>query len=94
MTVEIITKSDLEEFRIKLLEEFKHLLARTEKKDEKKWLRSGEVKKLLNISTGTLQNLCINDILHPTKIGGINYYNVEEIERILQNQVPAKLKRH
>lgn len=91
MAVEIITKDDLEEFRVKLLEELKHLLVREEKKSEEKWLRSHKVKVLLNISTGTLQNLCLNNVLHPTKIGGINYYNAEEIENLLKNNHPDKL---
>lgn len=86
MAVEIITKDDLEQFRIKLVEELKSLIIKTEKKDQKKWLRSQEVRKLLNISAGTLQNLCLNDVLHPTKIVGLNYYSAEEIEKLLENK--------
>ena len=85
MAVEIITKDDLEQFRIKLIDELKGLLGKAEKQEEKKWLRSKEVRKLLNISTGTLQNLCLNKILHPTKIVGINYYSFDEIKKLLPN---------
>jgi hypothetical protein len=42
-------------------------------KPEKKWLKSSEVKKMLGISPGTLQNLRINGMLPFTKIGGLSF---------------------
>jgi hypothetical protein len=36
----------------------------------KQWLKSVDVRKMLNISPGTLQNLRINGTLRYTKIGG------------------------
>jgi len=83
MAVEIVTKEDLEAFRIKLIDEIKEVILSLEKPTEKRWLRSHEVKKLLQISTGTLQNLGISGTLRPVKIGGINFYKMEEIEAIL-----------
>ena len=54
----------------------------------KKWLKSTEVRKLLGISPGTLQNLRINGTLPYSKIGGVIYYDHEEIQNILaQNRV-------
>jgi len=50
----------------------------------KEWIRSAEVRRLLNISGGTLQNLRINGTLQYTKIGGIMYYKLEDIERLLE----------
>ena len=40
-------------------------------------------KTVLQISPGTLQNLRINGTLPYTKIGGIIYYDTEEIQEIL-----------
>ena len=60
------------------------------KKEEqpKKWLKSSEVKSLLRISPGTLQNLRINGTLTYTKIGGIIFYSYEEILKVMeQNKV-------
>lgn len=73
MEVEILTKQDLEDFRAKLLTDLMLLLSAKEQAPaaEKKWLRSHEVKKMLSISTGTLQNLGMSGTLHPKKIGGI-----------------------
>ena len=77
-----ITKEDLQQFKIELLEGIKELLlVRTTQ--QKLWLRTSEVKELLNISSGTLQNLRINGTLSYTKIGGLLYYNYKDIEKLL-----------
>ena len=63
---------------------------KTSSKEErpKKWLKSSEVKSLLRISPGTLQNLRINGTLTYTKIGGIIFYSYEEILKVMeQNKV-------
>lgn len=81
MQVEFISKEDLKVFKGELLEEIKQL---TQSGQSKKWLKSNEVRKLLNISPGTLQNLRINGTLRYTKIGGMMYYKLEEIYQILE----------
>lgn len=83
MATEIITTDDLREFKLELLEEFKRLLKDHGAQPSKKWLKSPEVRKLLGISPGTLQNLRINGTLPYTKIGGILYYDNEDIQKIL-----------
>lgn len=54
MPVEIITKEDLNHFRIQLLDDLKHILNQ-KSPQQKEWLKSPEVRKLLRISPGTLQ---------------------------------------
>jgi len=55
-------------------------------------LRSPEVREMLDISPGTLQNLRINGTLPYTKIGGVIYYAYEDIVKVLQaNRVHNKL---
>lgn len=84
MAIAIITKEDLHQFRIELLESIETLLR--EKKTEKKlWLRTSEVRKLLNISAGTLQTLRINGTLSYSKIGGTLFYNYNDIEKLLMD---------
>ena len=85
MEIEIITKEDLQLFRIQLLNDLKSLM-HIEPEQDKKYLRSCEVRKLLNISPGTLQNLRITGTLNPVKIGGIFYYSTAEIEALLHNK--------
>lgn len=83
MSVEIITKEDLQLFRLQLLQDLKSLLEAKAQPVEKRWLRSSEVRKLLRISPGTLQNLRIGGRLHPSKVGGMLYYREEEIHGLL-----------
>lgn len=83
MSVEIVTKDDLVEFRNLLLEDFKNILNAKPSK-QKEWLKSSEVRKLLNISPGTLQNIRINGILSFTKIGSIFFYSYSDIETLLE----------
>jgi hypothetical protein len=82
MAISIITKEDLQQFKIELLEGIEILL-KGKTTEQKLWLRSSEVKKLLNISSGTLQNLRINGTLSYSKIGGSLYYNYKDIQKLL-----------
>lgn len=85
MAISIITKEDLQQFKIELLEGIEMLL-KGKTTEQKLWLRSSEVKKLLNISSGTLQNLRINGTLSYSKIGGSLYYNYKDIQKLLTDK--------
>lgn len=84
MAIEVLTKEDLYEFRTVLLKDIKEIL-QTKPSETKQWLKSTEVRKLLNISPGTLQTLRINKTLSYTRVGGIIYYAHQDIEKLLQN---------
>ncbi|MEC4004849.1 helix-turn-helix domain-containing protein [Flavobacterium sp. SUN052] len=89
MAVEIITREDLNEFRILLLNDLNKII-QSKPNQTKQWLKSNEVRKLLNISPGTLQNLRINGTLTYTKIGGIMFYDNSDIDKLLnRNKVNA-----
>ncbi|MFD1162062.1 helix-turn-helix domain-containing protein [Hwangdonia seohaensis] len=79
---QLVTKRDLLNVVNALLTELK-----TIKKEDKpaQWLKSSEVRKLLRISPGTLQNLRINGTLNFKRIGGIIYYKYEDIQNMLEN---------
>jgi hypothetical protein len=85
MAATIITVEDLKEFKIELLEQIKKIVESQNTASIKKWLKSTEVRKLLNISPGTLQNLRINGTLSYTKIGGTIYYANQDIDKVLEN---------
>jgi hypothetical protein len=82
MNVELVTREDLRRLE-DLLNEIKQIV-QPGQSQPKKWLKSSEVRKMLNISPGTLQNLRINGILHFTRIGSIMYYKLEDINKILE----------
>ena len=83
MNVELVTKDDLKELENNLLNAIKQII-NPGQGEVKKWLKSVEVRKLLNISPGTLQNLRINGTLRYTKIGCIMYYKLEDINKVLE----------
>jgi len=68
MTNELLTREDLQQFRMQLLSELKEVLQQS-KQSTKQWLKSSEVRKMLGISDGTLQNLRITRSLPYTKLG-------------------------
>jgi len=86
MPAQIVTTDDLMEFKVELLESFKKLLKENSGQPVKKWLKSYEVRKILSISPGTLQNLRINGTLPFTKIGGVIYYDYADIQEMLQSR--------
>lgn len=86
MAAEIITTDDLREFKLELLNDFKRLLKEQSGHPNKKWLKSFEVKKLLAVSPGKLQQLRINGTLPYTKIGSVMYYDYEDIQKMLSNK--------
>jgi hypothetical protein len=78
---QLITKGDLVEFKNTLISELKEIISHNP--EPKKWLRSAEVKKVLKISSGTLQNLRINGTLNYTKVGSIMYYKYDDLKQML-----------
>jgi len=90
MAAEIITREDLQEFGERLLNQMKALLGGDSTEEQKKFLKSYQVKNLLKISDNTLQNLRQNGTIPFTKIGGILYYNYEDIMKVLRGEVKAK----
>ena len=81
MAAEIITKEDLQEFREQLLQDIKQLLG-TQINEPKKLLKSYQVKNMLKISSGTLQTLRTNGTLPYKKVGGIIYYQYEDLLKL------------
>jgi hypothetical protein len=85
MAIELITKEDLEAFRRLLLNDIKLLLS-TKPDDNKTWLRCRDVRRMLKISTGTVQNLRISGKLKSQKVGGIHFYKLTDIENMISGK--------
>ena len=83
MEIDIVTKQDLEIFRQKLIHELSTLIGKAPVLNEKEYLRTNEVRKILAISAGTLQNLRIKGLLKPSKIEGVYYYKLSEVKSLL-----------
>jgi len=85
MPTEIITTDDLREFKMEMLEGIENLLQNQSNLKQKKYLKSSELMELLKVSPGTLQTLRINGTLPYTKIGGIIFYDAEEIQQVMDD---------
>lgn len=91
MPATILTSEDLIEFKMELIDDIKTIFQEHSGTRSKKWLKTNEVKKFLGVSNGTLQNLRINGTISYTKIGGILYYDYEEIQKTLEkNRISNK----
>lgn len=86
---ELLTREDLQHFRTQLLNELKEVLQQS-KQSTKQWLKSSEVKKLLGISHGTLQNLRASRVLPYSKVGGIMFYRYEDIHSLLEKGLVSR----
>ncbi len=84
MAVNIITTEDLENFKVELLDEIKKLLSQRQTTPARKWLKTHEVIRLLMVSPGTLQNLRVNGTLPFTKVGGVIFYDYDDIHKLLE----------
>ncbi|MCU7552855.1 helix-turn-helix domain-containing protein [Chitinophagaceae bacterium LB-8] len=85
MSVEILTRHDLMSFKEELISELKQIISK-EQIEQKEWLKTNEVLRMLKVSPGTLQTLRVNGTLKYTKLGGIIYYDNEHIQALLNKE--------
>ncbi|HWJ30357.1 MAG TPA: helix-turn-helix domain-containing protein [Flavisolibacter sp.] len=83
MEMDIVTRADLQAFRIELLNDLKLLFGKDDRQASKPWLRNQEVCRLLSISSSTLKRMRISGKMKSTKVCGIHYYSYSEIESLL-----------
>lgn len=87
---EIITKEDLRQFGLQLLDKMRIIvqettLAQTELV-QPEWLKSKAVKKLLDISAGSVQNLRVTQKVRFKKVLGSYYYNKEDLQKLFNDE--------
>jgi len=87
MTLDLITKDDLKTLKQEIISELKSILG--SQTEQKKWLKSADVREMLNISPGTLQNLRINGTLPYTSMGKTMYYDYDDVIKILNQNKSA-----
>jgi hypothetical protein len=83
----LVTVQDLQNMKDEIISELALIKGKTI--TQKEWLKSAEVMEMLSISTGTLQNLRINDEIPYTKIGGTLYYEHKAILKVLSDNKRA-----
>jgi hypothetical protein len=81
---QLITVDDLLQFKKELLEELIVALKPQVTMHGKKWMKSHEVRRMLKISPGTLQTLKSTGAIPYSKMGGLHFYDYDEINKILR----------
>ncbi|OFX27009.1 MAG: hypothetical protein A2033_16065 [Bacteroidetes bacterium GWA2_31_9] len=88
MPVEIVTQDDLLRFKQDLIKEllieFKKITGYSNH-GSKKWLRSKDLRAMLNISPNTLQKFRISGKLPCKKICGIWFYRYDDVISFFEN---------
>jgi len=78
-----MSMADFNSFRNELINEIKSFFQ--PQVEQKVWLKSAEVMKILGCSPGTLQNLRVSGVLPFSKMGGTIYYSRKEVMKILED---------
>lgn len=86
---EIVTKEDLRQFGLLLLDKiqavFYEMNYRQKGLLEPEWLKSKAVRKLLDISAGSVQNLRTSQKVRFKKVLGSYYYNKEDLQKLFDD---------
>ncbi len=83
---QLVTVEDLHQLKTDLLMNFKRIVDASANQSVKKWLKSYEVEKLLDLSPNTLLTMRNNGTIPFTRLGSRIYYDPAEIEKLLQSQ--------
>ena len=86
MAVQIVTWEDLQNFRTQLLNDISEILKQNKQSSNEsiEFLKTSQVRKILNCSNGKIQSLRITGKLRSKKVGGTLYYKQEDVKRILE----------
>jgi hypothetical protein len=85
MPIELLTISDLQQFKTQLMQEIKLLLSK-EDHSIPKVLKTKDVCKLLVVSAGTLQNWRKEERVGYTKIGGTIFYAYDDVLKLFKEK--------
>lgn len=85
---EIITKEDLRQFGLLLRNDIYNVLRNKSKETDlfnPKWLKSRAVRKMMDMSAGSLQNLRVTGKVRYKKVLGSYYYNRKDLEKLFED---------
>lgn len=88
---DIVTKEDLRQFGLLIMNSFREAIKEITPKDkigaDNEWLKSKIVRKLLDISPGSLQNLRITGKIRFKKVLGSYYYSRHDIDKLFSENL-------
>ncbi|WP_125720989.1 MerR family transcriptional regulator [Flavobacterium ustbae] len=87
---DFLTKDDLRQFGLMLTESMRTLISQAippvKDTTESLWIKSKSVRKLLDISAGSVQNLRISKKVRFKKVLGSYYYNKEDLQKLFDDE--------
>ncbi|WP_229221322.1 helix-turn-helix domain-containing protein [Dyadobacter endophyticus] len=83
-THQLVALADLEKFKEQMLSEMRRLLSGGGAQLSKQWLKSREVRKLLDVSPGKLHAMRVSRQLSYMRIGGVIYYDRADIDKMFE----------
>jgi hypothetical protein len=81
MNLEIITREEFDRFKKEILDALQPM----SQNQNKKYLRSAEMRKMLNVSAATLQNMRVKGTLPYIKIGTTILYDLDKVVEIFDD---------
>jgi hypothetical protein len=83
-----ITKDDLRQFGLLLMDNIRAMIGTSTDKDDihPDWLKSRVVRKLMDMSPNTLQNLRVTGKIRFKKILGSYYYNKTDLQKLFNEE--------
>jgi len=88
----VITLDDLQKLKAELLSEIRKLMSERQAAQAHKWIKTRDLRKLMPISKGKLQVLRMKGILPFTRIDGAIYYDIEDVEKMLKENMNSRRK--
>jgi hypothetical protein len=81
---QLVTVDDLDRFKADIIGAVEQIVAKNTGQPVKKWLKSAEVRKLLDASPGKLKTMRNSGLLAFTRIGGDIYYDQDDIQMMFE----------
>ena len=87
---DIVTKDDLRQFSLQLLDKIKILMQESvvvkNETIQPQWIKSKAVRRMLDISAGSVQNLRVTEKIRFKKVLGSYYYNIEDLQKLFNDE--------
>ncbi|MFQ6601848.1 DNA-binding protein [Flavobacterium sp. C3NV] len=87
---EIVTKDDLRQFGLLLFDKIKIIIQEINfthaESTHPEWIKTKVVRKMLDISAGSIQNLRVTQKVRYKKVLGSYYYNREDLKKLFSDE--------
>lgn len=85
-----VTKDDLRQFGLLLINDIRNIIEKTDTNGQDtidpEWLKSRVVRKLMDMSPGSLQNLRVTGKVRFKKVLGSYYYNKSDLRKLFSEE--------